>query len=149
MLRTVFVMVLLVAGAGIACTAEPSEPPELAVLMATLQRHSHKLGLAVRERNEPLASFYIHEVEEALGDVVTQIPTHDGLDIRSLIKTISMPTVGPLAEHLKAANWQEAELGYRTLIDGCNRCHAATEHEFLVITHDLGENPYNQKFSIP
>ncbi len=124
--------------------AEPG--PELSVFMGELQRHSAKLGYAIAERNQALADFYFEEVEETLARV-EQIEVHDGQPIGKTAKTIMGPLLFDLEELLEGSDWNKNRLAYEALIDGCNRCHFATQHEFIAILPAQGEPPYNQRFS--
>ena len=124
--------------------AEPVEA-DLAALMGEMQRHSMKLAYSIEARNAPLASFYAHEVEEVL-ESVEQVAEHDGV-------AIGLPARGALRqplESLEAAvedgDWQAAQDRYETLTDGCNSCHEATGHGFVVITEPPQPPPFNQSF---
>lgn len=123
--------------------------PELAAMMGDLQRFAHKVGLSIEAENQPLASFYLHEVEETLEAIGEEVPFHDEWPIGELVNTIMRPAVEPLEVAVEAGKWAEAKASYEVMIDGCNRCHTATEHEFLVMLPPLGANPYNQSFEHP
>ena len=43
-------------------------------------------------------------------------------------------------------DWTTTWTAYEKLIDGCNRCHMATEHGFIKIVPAQGEPPFNQTF---
>ena len=125
----------------------PEEPDvELAVLMGELQRHSTKLGYAIQGRHPELAQFYLEETKEVL-ESVRAVERWEGLPISEPLGVIVDPLLPPLEGALVAGSWSEAYVSYEALIDGCNRCHAATEHEFLVIVPPEGPPPYNQRFT--
>ncbi len=122
------------------------EHVELAPFMTQLQWHSQKLGYAIEGHNAPLAEFYLHEVTEVLEEIKEQVPVHDKLPIADLIGKIPQPTLAPLDRQIEASNWTGASKAYAKLIDACNRCHAATQHQFIVITPARGRPPFNQVF---
>lgn len=114
--------------------------------MGELQRHSAKLGYAIDGRNRELAEFYLEEVEEALA-TVERIPAHDGMPIGHPASVILRPLLPPLESDLETADWLAAGAAYGALIEGCNRCHTATEHAFIEILPPAGPPPYNQRFA--
>ncbi len=118
---------------------------ELALLMGEMQRHSSKLGYSIAAGNRPLARFYLEELEETLSEVI-DIEEHDGFAIGKTAGVILQPTLAPLMRDIDGARWDLSSRSYSALIDACNRCHAATEHEFIVILEPAGQPPYNQAF---
>src|SRR5690554_4654739 len=83
-------MLVLVALSLVSCSTSPNptdhhaneeEEIELAPYMANLQRHSQKLGYSIAARNQPLAAFYLEELEEALETLQNEVPEHDGMPI--------------------------------------------------------------------
>jgi len=134
---------LLVGCAG-RSAAEPE--PELAVFMGELQRFSQKLGYAIEGRNQPLAAFYAHEIEEVLEQLIA-VQEHDGLPIGSMAQTLAWPTVEPLRAAIDAADWSAADAHYPALIRSCNTCHQATKHQFIEILPASDPPPFNQKFT--
>lgn len=123
------------------------EHAELAPFMAQLQWHSQKLGFAIEGQNAPLAEFYLHEVTEVLEEIQHEVPVHDKLPIAELIGKIPQPLLKPLDKQIEAGNWPQANKAYANLIDACNRCHAATQHQYIVITPAHGHSPFNQVFT--
>lgn len=128
------------------CAFISHEEVELAPYMGSLQRFSQKLGYAAEAKNEELVEFYLHEIEETLDELEATVPEHEGLPIAKPIRVIMFPLIEALEEAAHNSDWKKASTGYKDLIDGCNRCHAATEHEFIKITPASGGSPYNQKF---
>lgn len=122
------------------------EHPELAKEMAWLQRWTMKLGYSIAAKNDRLADLYMHELEETVEAIVEEIPEYEGLKIALATGVILKPELEPLAEKIDRADWPGATEHYARLIDACNRCHAATQHEFIVITVPEGEPPFNQRF---
>lgn len=119
---------------------------ELSPYMALLQHHTHKLGLALQARNQPLASFYMEEVEETAEIIQKKFPTYDKLAVGQLMNAMLVPSLGPLDKSLKASNWAISNASYTKMIDSCNACHTAAQHPYLKITAPT-QNPFNQSFS--
>lgn len=124
----------------------PEPEPELSSLMGDLQRHSHKLGLAVRSKNSKLSNFYIHELEEVLELIQTHIPMHDDKPIAEFSRTIMTELINQIETNTAARDWQASLDSYGAVVDGCNRCHAATDHEFIRIIPDPDGLVFNQSF---
>ncbi len=50
-------------------------------------------------------------------------------------------------DSLAMCDWPAVDRAYDGLIDSCNRCHAASEHELIVVTRPVQSSPFNQRFS--
>ena len=120
---------------------------ELAVYMAHLQRHSHKLGLAIQAKNRPLAEFYTTELAESFELVQKKFPTYDGYQIAALSKAMIDPATPALVKAVTAGDWPAASIAYDKYVAACNSCHVATKHEFIKVTAPTG-NPFNQSFAM-
>lgn len=138
-------IVAFVAGYALRGSSTPAESIDLAQAMGELQRHSHKLGLSIQARNLPLADFYLHELEEVLEDI-EKVPEYDGFPIADLSRAMMTPLMDELEAGAKAGDWPRVERGYHALIAGCNQCHVATDHAFIVMLPGTGPSPFNQQF---
>lgn len=122
------------------------EEPELAAYMSTLQRWAHKTALSVEARNQPLADFYLHELEETVEAVQNEVPTYEGYPVGQLTEQMLVPALDSLGGALDAGDWTVAREWLRAVATSCNQCHQATDHGFVEIRlHDL-PNPYAQSF---
>jgi len=119
---------------------------DLSPYMALMQHHAHKLGLALQAKNQPLASFYMEEVEETAETIQKKFPTYDKIAVGPLMNAMLVPSIAPLEKSIKASNWAISTAGYTKLIDSCNACHTAAQHGFVKITAPT-QNPFNQSFS--
>lgn len=128
--------------------AHGEEEVELAVVMGEIQRHSAKLGYAIQGENRELARFYLEETGEAL-ESVRELESWEGMPIAHPLGVILDPLLPPLERAVDASDWATAGQAYEALIDGCNRCHTATKHGFIVILPAQGDPPYNQRFTPP
>jgi hypothetical protein len=111
-----------------------------------MQHNAHKLGLALQAKNQPLASFYMEELQETAGIIQKKFPTYDKLAIAQLMNAMLVPSFAPLDKSIKASSWAISNASYTKLIDSCNACHAAAQHGFVKITAPTS-NPFNQSFS--
>lgn len=68
--------------------------------MGAMQSMSHKASLAIGAHNQPLAGFYVHEIEEIIEELET-IDSFDGYPIGSLVKTLLVPSFQALEESVK------------------------------------------------
>ena len=114
--------------------------------MRGLQIYSQKLGFSIQAKNGPLSDFYLHEFEEAIEEIES-VHKHDKMPIGDTAKTIIRPLIEPLKNNIENHSWLRAWEGYESLIEGCNRCHTATEHAFIKILPASGASPYNQDFA--
>jgi hypothetical protein len=133
-------------GSSIDRISVPDE--ELALYMNDMQRYSDKLGYSLEAKNDRLAMFYLEELEETL-DALLDVDEVEGIPIAESIEAIMDPLIGQLAESLRNEDWKGGRVHYEALVDGCNRCHAATEHEFIRVipANGSGKGKYNQIFS--
>ncbi|MFN2239175.1 MAG: hypothetical protein ABR524_07270 [Thermoanaerobaculia bacterium] len=124
----------------------PHTEPALAALMGELQRHTMKLGYAIEGENPELAEFYLHEIEEVL-ESLEGIEEYDGMLVADNARTIMRPLLPPLRAGIAGNDTSAISRSYQSMLDGCNRCHTATDHEFIVITRPAGPPPFNQDFA--
>lgn len=120
---------------------------ELAETMGHLQYFAHKAALAIDNKNQDLAGFYAHELEEYIEDAA-KIESYDGYPVGKLIKTMLMPTFEDFEAALKSGNWKKTSTQFDAVLNSCNACHNATEHGFIEIER-RSDNPYMQSFKAP
>ena len=136
--------------AGLLClVAAPAlgDSPGLAMLMERMQTYSHKLQLSVEARNERLAHFYLHELEETAEYVVDNIAHYDDYPVGPLVKEMLLPTIEELEEAVEAGEWTAADTRFVDMLRACNACHVATHHGYVRIAPATG-NPFAQDFSV-
>jgi hypothetical protein len=116
--------------------AAPAEGPELGAQMLELQIRHARLWQAGEAQNWMLAQFQLAELRESFSGIVETNGDHAALQPQRLAEVLPAMT-GPGLEQLQAAvdahDKAKFEAGFDALSAGCNACHAAAEHGFLVI----------------
>lgn len=121
--------------------------PRLGNLMLNIQAHHTKLHYASENGNWLLASFLLHELKENFEQVEKHHPSHDGIDLRTLLFTTVMPRIRELDSLLPQQDEEAFKKGYTTLTNACNSCHIATKHSFIVIQTPESGDFRNQNFT--
>jgi hypothetical protein len=121
--------------------------PGLGDLMAAQQMRHAKLWAAGSAGNWPLAAYEVSELKEGFERIAALHPTHGAVDLTKLLPAFILP---PLAE-LEAAI-QKGQAGgfterFDRLTDGCNACHRAAKHGFIVIQRPTAVLYSNQVFA--
>ena len=116
--------------------AAAAEAPELGAQMLELQIRHARLWQAGEAQNWMLAQFQLAELRESFDGVVETNGDHAALQPQRLAEVLPV-MVGPGLDQLQAAvdahDKAKFEAGYDALSAGCNACHAAADHGFLVI----------------
>lgn len=152
--RIIFLMCLLVIDLLMnACTGgqkqasivenEPTQPADthLGEHMRDIQYYTLKLGLAMQNKNAPLANFYLHEVNEAYEDLDEKNIINDGLDISGLLQELLLPALKMVDTVIVQNDTAQFVPVYHALLEKCNSCHRETKHEFIVI--EMPSQSYN------
>ena len=138
--------------AGLLCLVAPAhalgDPPGLAMLMERMQTYTHKLQLSVEARNEGLAHFYLHELEETAEYVAANIPHYDDYPVGPLVREMLLPRIEDVEDGVEAGEWTAADTRFADMLRACNACHVATQHGYVRIAPATG-NPFAQDFSVP
>ncbi|MCB0346178.1 MAG: hypothetical protein KDD66_13760 [Bdellovibrionales bacterium] len=152
---SLILIILILSACGIAVQSgdikavdlPEEEQPELSTYMISLQRFSQKLGYSIAERNTMLSLFYVEELEETVEDLIKEVPEHHGAPIAPVAQSIMVSRIDHLEKTIATENWPAVDAGYTKVIDGCNSCHQATQHEFIkILPADTSRQPYNQDF---
>jgi hypothetical protein len=120
------------------------EAIELVEYMTRLQYFSHKAGLSIQAKNEPLAHFYLHELEEVI-EKLKEVKEYDGYPISALVQQMLEPAFGKLERSVEAKQLTRAHADYDAMLNACNNCHKSTAHGYIKIEKWL-DNPYIQSF---
>src|SRR5262245_29563738 len=145
MLKYMLVSVLLLTGiigfgaahimaqAPAPATAPPFNPG-FGDLMNTLVQPRHaKLALSAREQNWPLASYAIHELKDALANISRWRPRYRDQPLPEMMEATTGEPIKAIEQAIETHDLKQFNAAYARLTDGCNSCHAALNHEFVVI----------------
>ncbi len=103
-------------------------------MMNTLIQPRHaKLGLAGEARNWPLAQYALVEMRQAFAGIVRAQPTFMGLPVGQLVDAALTQPMNALDAAIKEQDVKKFADAYAQLTAGCNACHSAVEHPFVVI----------------
>ena len=124
------------------------KPPELALLMGDLQRLTHKMALSANEGNAELAAFYMYESIEQLKVIQEEVPEYESQPVAMFIDRLGLPAYDIFKQALavKPPDKDRMLAGLDIVIQSCNQCHAATQHQIIQITRGTEVNPFNQSF---
>jgi len=117
--------------------AKPSASPyamTLGDMMNTLIQPRHaKLGLAGRAQNWALAEYALVEIRQSFAGIIKAQPTFRGLPVAELVSAAVSQPMNAVDAAIKAQDPQKFAAAYAQLTAGCNACHAAADHPFVVI----------------
>lgn len=123
---------------------DTDEPHDLIDNMMRMQYFTHKLTLSVDARNDKLADFYAHELEEII-EVAETIPTYHDHAIGELVSGMLVPAFEALEDAIEAGDWMQADARLDQMITNCNACHTSTGFDAIHIKR-VESNPYLQSF---
>lgn len=154
--------VVLIGAAGIGLSqttpqpAAPSSanaaPPPYAMTMGDMMntliqpRHA-KLGLAGKAENWALAGYALVEIRQSFAGIVKAQPKFRGLPVSELVDAALSQAMDALDSAIKQQDPQKFATAYNQLTQGCNACHAAADHPFVVIKPVDTSAFANQDFS--
>lgn len=117
-------------------------------MMNTLIQPRHaKLGLAGKAQNWALAQYALVEIRQSFAGIVKAQPKFRGLPVGELVNAAVAQPLDAVDAAIKAQDPQKFAAAYVQLTAGCNACHAAADHPYVVIKPvDASEFP-NQDFT--
>lgn len=160
-LRGSLVLLLAAPAAGSALAQSAPAPPVSAVpaaaspyamtlgdMMNTLIQPRHaKLGLAGKAQNWALAQYAMVEIRQSFAGIVKAQPKFRGLPVGELVTAALGQPMDAVDAAIKAQDPQKFAAAYTQLTGGCNACHSAADHPYVVIkAPDASEFP-NQDFA--
>ena len=129
------------AGAPAPATAGKAPPlvildfkPTLSDLMTMLIQPRHiKLWAAAQQRNWTLAAFELNEMRSAFDKVAATIPKYTTVDLGPTFISLMGPKIQTVNGAIGAQNPMQFATAFNDLTVGCNSCHEALNHPYLVI----------------
>ena len=149
-MKRIFALVIAFAASAMFATAQPAKQhyePGLGEFMTATQLRHAKLWFAGSQKNWDLAAYEIDEIKEGLEDAKRLFPTHEGVPVAEMIKTILDPRIEKLEEAVKAKSSSNFVAAFDELTSGCNRCHAGANKPFIRIQRPTSFPLTNQNFA--
>lgn len=121
--------------------------PHLGWAMVQVQTYHAKLYFAGAAKNWELASYYTHELEEALEDVEKLHPEHEGIKIAELIKAMALPQIENVEKAVEQKDAVAFSAAFEKLTTTCNQCHQAAGKPIIRIKVPQNTGLPNQDFN--
>jgi hypothetical protein len=148
----------LIAGqsVGLPQTAPQQQSPSASLpyvltmgdMMNSLVQPRHaKLGLAGRAGNWALAGYALVEIRQAFAGITKAQPRFRGLPVGELVDAALTMPLNTVDAAIKQQDPQKFAAAYDQLTQGCNACHAAVDHPFVVIKAPDASAFPNQDFN--
>jgi hypothetical protein len=117
-------------------------------MMDTLIQPRHaKLGLAGKAQNWALAQYALIEIRQSFAGIVKAVPKFRGLPVGELVNAALSQPLDTVDAAIKAQDPQKFAAAYAQLTAGCNACHSAVNHPYVVIKAPDASAFPNQDFS--
>jgi hypothetical protein len=117
-------------------------------MMNTLVQPRHaKLGLAGRIENWPLAAYALVEIRQVFAGIEKAQPRFRGLPVAELADAALGQPMNALEAAIKQQDAKKFTAAYDQLTHGCNGCHQAVDHPFVVIKSPDASAFPNQDFN--
>jgi len=111
-------------------------------------RHA-RLGLARHAGNWDLAAYAHKEMAQAFRTVATVQPKYMKFTVAEMIDSTTGEPMRSLDDAIRARDAKRAAAAFADLTDGCNSCHTALNHGFVVIKVPEASSFPNQEFKAP
>jgi hypothetical protein len=149
-------MGFLIAGdsTGLPQTApqlQPQPPAPYALTMGDMMntliqpRHT-KLGLAGHAQNWALAGYALAEIRQSFTRITTAQPRFRGLPVGELVDAALSQPLDAVDAAIKQQDPKKFAAAYDQLTQGCNACHVAVDHPYVVIKAPDASAFPNQEF---
>lgn len=122
--------------------------PGMGDLMSALQLRHAKLWYAGEAENWALAAFELHEIEETFERVARWHPEEDGMPVGPALQGYMHGAHEPLETSVAKKDRAAFESAFDRFTEGCNACHRAMKHEFIVIQRPTREPVSNQRWEV-
>jgi hypothetical protein len=124
--------------------------PSMGDLMNTLVQPRHaKLGLIGKEQNWTLAAYESHQLKDALSNIAKLRPRFRNQSVADLVEAMTGDAIKALDQAIAVGDSLGFTEAYSRLTAGCNSCHAALDHAYVVINAPDQSAFLNQDFRVP
>ena len=108
--------------------------PHMSALMSMLIQPRHaRLGLAGKAENWSLAAYALKELRQGFAVVSKAVPRWRDRPVPELIEAAVDHPITLIDYAIKLRYPAQFNEAYGRLTEGCNACHATTDHPFVVI----------------
>jgi len=114
---------------------------------AFIQPRHIKLWLAGQSGDWTFVDYERHNIGETFARIVATVPSYKGLSNSSLVAAFVTPQLAALDDAVTARDRAAFVRAYGALTNGCNGCHRATGHPFVVITQPDAASLPDQTFN--
>ena len=114
--------------------------------MAVQPRHT-KLGISGHARNWPYAAYESSELRNAFIRIGRTIPEYRTVNLSTMFTSSTTGLLDLVDAAIKAKDGPAFDAAYVKLTSACNACHAALEHDYVVIRAPTGTPYPDQDFS--
>ncbi|MGH9458995.1 MAG: hypothetical protein ACRD2J_15285 [Thermoanaerobaculia bacterium] len=148
MTRALVLLLLLSAcGPSEKTAGVPAAAPfDLSDVMLKLQVHAGKLAFAADAENWDLARFYVDQIEEDIRPLAAGEIMAGTTNVSDTARTLFPPLLTRLREATLDRDAAAFQQRYLDLVQGCNSCHRATGHAYVVIERPEGGVFGNQRY---
>ena len=168
-MRATWIIVATAATVVVAAVAQTPQPPAPApatrggpastalnyvpgvgdLMNLVVQPRHEKLGLALKANNWDLAGYYHKELTQAFRTVATVQPKYMKFTLSEAIESMTGEAMRGLDDAIRARDAKRGAAAFSDLTDGCNSCHTALDHAFVVIKVPEASSFPNQQFNAP
>jgi hypothetical protein len=120
--------------------------PGLGDMMNALQTRHAKLWFAGQAQNWRLAEFELDEIEESLERIAHWHKDNEDVPMAPSIKAHTHASRYALKQSIAKQDVAAFTVAFDRLTDGCNSCHRAAKHEFIMIQRPTAEPVGNQRW---
>jgi hypothetical protein len=121
--------------------------PGLGDLMHALQLRHAKLWFAGTRNNWNLAAFELHEIHENLDRIARWHADSEEIPMAPSIKAYMQTGRHALDQSITRRNAVDFAAAFDRFTEGCNACHRAAKHGFIVIKRPTAEPYSNQQWT--
>lgn len=132
-----------VAAQDLRSASSESYVPRLGDIMSAAQTRHHKLALAGKAQNWPLAAYELRQLKTSLVEAAV---LYSGIPVGNV--TTLEPALQSVSNAIDAKDGRKFAKAVGELIEGCNACHRSMDRGFVVIKMPGDQSPFaNQQFT--
>ncbi len=133
---------------ALSARAQAEYVPGMGEIMGATQMRHAKLWFAGKSGNWPLAKYELSEIGEGLDDAVHYHPVFKGtIQVSKMLGKFTSSPLQALDAAIDSKDSGKFESAFDSLTKGCNACHRAAGHGFIVITRPAAPPYANQDFA--